>query len=181
VLVERTGDELRVTLHRPEVRNALNARMRDELVQALAIAEADPRLRIRLDGAGEAFCAGGDLDEFATFPDPASAHLIRLGRSPAASLARIGDRVTVHLHGACYGSGIELPAFAGRVVATPDTRIALPELGLGLIPGSGGTVSIPRRIGRHRMARLALTGEAIDAATAQSWGLVDAIEPDGPP
>ena len=70
-----------------------------------------------------------------------------------------------------------MAAFAGRVVAHPDTQISLPEIGLGLIPGAGGTVSLPRRIGRHRTAELAFAGAPIDAATAMRWGLVDAIEP----
>jgi enoyl-CoA hydratase/carnithine racemase len=61
-------------------------------------------------------------------------------------------------------------------VARPDTVIGLPEVSLGLIPGAGGTVSLPRRIGRHRTAWLALTGRTIDAATARAWGLVDEIE-----
>lgn len=176
VVVERDGDLLRVELARPEVRNALGVQMRDELLEALAVAEADPELRVTITGQGPAFCAGGDLDEFGTAPDPATAHLIRLERSIGAVLARIADRVTVQLHGACLGSGIELPAFAGHVVAHQDTTIALPEVGLGLIPGAGGTVSIPARIGRHATAQLALTGTPIDAPTALRWGLVDEID-----
>jgi enoyl-CoA hydratase/carnithine racemase len=74
------------------------------------------------------------------------------------------------------GAGAELPAFAGRVVAHPATRFALPELSLGLVPGAGGTVSLPRRIGRHRTALLGLTGTPINATTAFEWGLVDAID-----
>jgi enoyl-CoA hydratase/carnithine racemase len=62
------------------------------------------------------------------------------------------------------------------VVAAPDTKIGLPEVGMGLIPGAGGTVSLPRRVGRHRTAWLALTRDTIDAPTALDWGLVDAIE-----
>jgi len=61
-------------------------------------------------------------------------------------------------------------------VAHPDTRFALPELALGLVPGAGGTVSLPRRVGRHRTALLGLTGAPIDAATALDWGLVDAVQ-----
>src|SRR5262249_16652624 len=68
--------------------------------------------------------------------------------------------------------GIELAAFAGKVSATVDTRIALPELTFGLIPGAGGTVSIPARIGRRRTAWLALTGTPLDPQTALDWGLV---------
>jgi enoyl-CoA hydratase/carnithine racemase len=73
------------------------------------------------------------------------------------------------------GSGIELAAFADQVVAAPDTQIALPELALGLVPGAGGTVSLPRRIGRLRTAWLAFSGRTIDAEVALAWGLVDAV------
>jgi enoyl-CoA hydratase len=176
VAVHRDGDRLELVLNRPAVRNALDARMRDELVAGLAIAAGDPTVaEVRLRGAGPAFCAGGDLDEFGSRPDVATAHLVRMARSPARALAAVADRVVAHLHGACFGSGIELPAFAARVVARPDTVVGLPEVSLGLIPGAGGTVSLPRRIGRHRTAALALTGRTIDAATALDWGLVDEI------
>jgi enoyl-CoA hydratase/carnithine racemase len=104
-----------------------------------------------------------------------TAHAVRLRQSVGRAIEAVRERVVVHLHGACAGSGIELPAFAGHVIAAPDVRISLPELALGLIPGAGGTVSLPRRIGRHRTARLALTGEPVDAATALSWGLVDEL------
>ena len=73
------------------------------------------------------------------------------------------------------GAGIELPAFVNRVIALRDSSIGLPEIDLGLIPGAGGTVSVTRRIGRHRTALLALSGQPIDAETALSWGLVDEL------
>jgi enoyl-CoA hydratase/carnithine racemase len=84
--------------------------------------------------------------------------------------------VTVRVHGDCIGAGLELPAFAGRVVAAPASRFRLPETAMGLVPGAGGTVSLPRRIGRARTAWLALSGEAINAGTALRWGLVDVVE-----
>ena len=80
------------------------------------------------------------------------------------------------LHGACIGAGIELPAFAGRVVAAPDSSFRLPEVGMGLIPGAGGCVSLPRRVGRQRFNRMAMTGEALSAGEALRMGLIDAIE-----
>jgi enoyl-CoA hydratase len=176
VAVHRDGDRLELVLNRPAVRNALDSRMRDELVAGLAIAAGDPSVaEVRLRGAGPAFCAGGDLDEFGSRPDVATAHLVRMTRSPARAMAAVADRLVAHLHGACFGSGIELPAFAARVIARPDTVVGLPEVSLGLIPGAGGTVSLPRRIGRHRTAWLALTSRTIDAATALEWGLVDEI------
>jgi hypothetical protein len=178
VLIERAGRELRVILSRPARRNAVDWRMRDALAAALAIAAADPGLHVELDGAGPDFCAGGDLDEFGSRPDPAIAHLIRLTRSPAALMHALAARTTAHLHGSCLGAGIELPAFASRVVAAANSRLGLPEIRLGLVPGAGGTVSLPRRIGRWRTAFLGLSGQLLDAAEALRWGLVDAVTPD---
>ena len=163
-------------LDRPEVRNAVDARLRDDLCEALTVAVLDSAVtEVHLRGSGPSFSAGGDLDEFGSLPDPATAHLVRLTRSPARLLAALASRTTAHLHGACLGSGIELPAFAGLVIAHPDTVVGLPELGLGLVPGAGGTVSLPARIGRHRTALLALIGRPVDALTARAWGLVDEI------
>ncbi|RIL07464.1 MAG: enoyl-CoA hydratase, partial [Proteobacteria bacterium] len=90
----------------------------------------------------------------------------------------LGDRLEAHLHGACIGAGVELAAFAGRVVARADAWFALPELSMGLVPGAGGTVSLPRRIGRQRTAWLALSGARLDARTALGWGLVDELVDD---
>jgi hypothetical protein len=175
VTLTREGDDLLVTLSRPSRHNALNTAMRDGLAEALAAGLADTAATVVLQGDGPSFCSGGDLDEFGTTPDPATSHLIRLTRSPAALAARLGPRLVARVHGACIGAGVELAAFAGRVVAHPDTVFALPELSLGLIPGAGGTVSLPRRIGRHRTAWLALSGERVDARQARAWGLVDEI------
>jgi enoyl-CoA hydratase/carnithine racemase len=173
VRVERDGDRLHLTLVRPARRNALDTLMRDALSEALALAAADPGLTVLLDADGPDFCAGGDLDEFGARPDPATAHLTRLTRSPARLLHAVRMRATVRVHGACLGAGAELPAFGHRVEATETARFGLPELSLGLVPGAGGTVSLPRRIGRHRTAWLALSGQHIDAHQALDWGLVD--------
>jgi enoyl-CoA hydratase/carnithine racemase len=181
VVLDRHGDRLSVTLNRPAVHNSYNAAMRDALCDALALVTADETIRsVDWYGAGASFCSGGDLVEFGSFPDPATAHLIRVGQSPARLIAQLSGKITAHLHGSCIGSGIELPAFARTVLTAADTQIRLPEVGMGLIPGAGGTVSIPRRIGRHRTAWLALTGRTIDAETALAWGLADGPErPDG--
>lgn len=175
--VERHGDVLSITLTRPDRLNALDARMRDELVEALTLAAAAPDVaRVELRGEGKAFCAGGDLDEFGSRPDPATAHLIRLERSVGRAISRLEKATTTYLHGACMGSGTELAAFTDWVVAAEDTQIALPEIGLGLVPGAGGTVSLTLRIGRLRTAWLAFSACSIDAATAENWGLVDELE-----
>jgi hypothetical protein len=179
VLLSRRGAELEITLNRPERRNALGARLRDALCDALEVAAADPGVgSVILSGAGPSFSSGGDLNEFGSAADGALAHLVRTTRSPGARLAALRQVATARIHGACIGAGIELPAFAGRVEARRDTRIALPEVAMGLIPGAGGTVSIPRRVGRHRTGWLALSGEEIGAEVALEWGLVDHLEAD---
>ncbi len=176
VLVERTGDDLTITLHRPEVHNAADAALLAAWADALDVALADPSIaHVTVRGDGPTFSSGGDLDEFGTFTDPVAAHLLRLERSTGARIDALGDRISVTVHGACRGSGVELPAFAPRVVAHPDTTFALPEVAMGLIPGAGGTVSLTRRIGRLRTTTLALSGATIDAACARRWGLIDEI------
>jgi enoyl-CoA hydratase/carnithine racemase len=180
VRVARDGDVLRLTLSRPDVRNAFNAAMREALLDGLAIASADRSIgRVLLDGEGPAFCSGGDLAEFGTLVDPAAAHLLRVGRNVGRAIHGLRDRMTVYVHGSCVGAGVELPPFARRITAHPDTTFRLPEVGMGLVPGAGGTVSIPRRVGRHRAMLLALTGSAIDARTALDWGLIDTIRDQG--
>ena len=176
LVVERSGRRLSLTFDRPRVRNAYNRAVRDELCEALAVACADPTIReVHLLGSGPDFCSGGDLGEFGTLPDAAAAHLIRTSRSAARLLAVVGDRTVAHLHGACVGAGVELPALAARVVARPDTRLRLPEVAMGLVPGAGGTATLPRRIGRHRTGWLALTGRFISADIGRDWGLIDEI------
>lgn len=177
VLLTRAGDELRITLNRPHKRNAYSSGLRDALCEALAYAVDDPTVaKVVLDGAGASFSAGGDLDEFGEATDAGIAHASRMARSAAVLIDRLRDRIEARVHGACIGAGIELPAFAGRVVARDDAFFQLPEVGMGLIPGAGGTASILPRIGRRRLALMALTGMRLDVHTALDWGLVDAIE-----
>jgi enoyl-CoA hydratase/carnithine racemase len=172
------GAGLAIRLDRPAARNAFDAAMRDELAEALAFALEHPdRPPVILSGEGPAFSAGGDLDEFGTAKDPGEAHLIRTLRSPARLAHALGDRLTARLHGACVGAGIEVPAAAARVVAREGSFFRLPEVSMGLIPGAGGTASIPRRIGRQRACFMAISGADVDLSTALAWGLVDEIAP----
>jgi enoyl-CoA hydratase/carnithine racemase len=176
VRVERYADTLELTLDRPEKRNAFSAEMRDALCEALEVAVGDDSIRrILLRGEGGAFCSGGDLDEFGSLPDPATAHAIRSTRHAGRLLADCAERAEARIHGACVGAGIELPAFCHRVIAEADAVVRLPEVAMGLVPGAGGTCSIPRRIGRQQTARLALSGETLDADAALALGLVDEV------
>jgi len=180
VLSERRGDVVYARLNRPGTRNSLTVEMRDALAELFELVALDASIaRLELAANGACFSVGGELREFGLALDTASAHCVRALRHPGRLLSRIAPRVHCHVHSACLGSGMELPAFAGRVSADPRSFFQLPELSFGLIPGAGGCVSISRRIGRQRTAWLVLSGRRINAATALEWGLVDAIAPSG--
>ena len=180
VLAHRDSDTVHIAFNRPRRHNAFSTDARAALLEALAVPQLDSSVEeVVLTGNGPSFCSGGDLDEFGTFTDPASAHLARTRYSPALALdavtARLGDRCRAEVHGQVIGSGMEMAAFCGRIDAAPDAVFGLPELSLGLIPGAGGTVSVTRRIGRWRTAYLVFSGVTLDASTALAWGLVDAV------
>jgi enoyl-CoA hydratase/carnithine racemase len=176
VRTRRDEAQLSIVLDHPERRNAFSFRMREELFAALEVGIIDDTIeQVELSGAGKVFCSGGDLAEFGTATDLVAAYLVRLDRAPWRLLDRMRDRVTVRVHGAAVGAGIEMAAFAGRVIAAPETFFLLPEIEMGLVPGAGGTVSVPRRIGRWRAVWMMLSGARVDAATALQWGLVDEL------
>jgi len=179
VQTQRDGNTLRIAFNRPQRHNAFSTDACAALLEALAVAQADPSIdEVVLSGNGPSFCSGGDLAEFGRFADPASAHLARTRHSPALVLdvltTRLGQACRAEVHGQVLGSGLEMAAFCGRVEAAPDSVFGLPELSLGLIPGAGGTVSVTRRIGRWRTAYLVLSGLSVDVDTAVAWGLADA-------
>jgi hypothetical protein len=185
VRVSRDGGRLSIVLNDPARRNPFSTRLREALLDTLLVGAADETVEaVELSGAGPAFCSGGDLDEFGAAKDLVAAYLVRLSRSPWRVIDRIAAKVTVTAHGACVGAGIEMAAYAGRVIATQDAFFALPEVQMGLVPGAGGSVSVPRRIGRWRAAWMMLTGDRLPAATALRWGLVDEVtriaKPSGP-
>jgi len=174
--LQREGAIVTARLNRPHNRNAITVEMRDALVELLDMMLTDNTIELlQLSGNGACFSVGGELREFGLSTDPAQAHYIRSIHNPGRLLAQCAARVSCHLHSACVGSGIELPAFANTVTADKKSYFQLPELQFGLIPGAGGCVSIPRRIGRQRTGWLALSGKKINAPTALEWGLVDEI------
>ncbi len=175
--IERREAALHLVLDRPLARNAIDRAMRDQLFETFTLAALDPELRsITLRAVGSVFSMGGDLEEFGTTRDPATAHLIRSRSLPALALLPKADLLEVYVQGACVGAGLEIAAFAGKLTAASSAWFQLPELSMGLIPGAGGCVSVPRRIGRQRTTLMILSGRRINAATALRWGLIDAIE-----
>ena len=177
ILIDRSWDELTLTLNRPANRNAWSTDMRDALTEHLQYAFEDSTIsHITIQANGPAFSAGGDLTEFGSARDAGVAHVSRQTRSPAVLMHLLSKKITAMVHGACVGAGIELPAFAGHVTARSDAFFQLPEVAFGLIPGAGGTASMLNRIGRSRFNYMALTGERIEAETALKWHLIDEIQ-----
>ena len=183
VAVDRRGPVLALTLDRPEVRNAYGTRMRDELVAGLQLAAADDSVEVvELRGEGPAFCSGGDLDEFGTADDPVSSPTSCAPPATPASRSPVSPSgYTPSSMGRASAPASSCQPSPARVVARSDATFVLPEVAMGLVPGAGGTASIPRRVGRHRTAHLALSGRPVDAVTALDWGLVDVIDDDAFP
>lgn len=176
VKINIVGQTLSLTLNQPETRNAIGITMRDALCEALDIALTDAQIsKITLTGNGSTFSTGGAVEEFGEVSDPATAHWVRSLRLPAWRLARLKDKLEIHVNGAAIGAGAEIAAFGNHVTASSKAWFQLPELKYGLIPGAGGTASIPRRIGRQKTAYMALSMEKVRADTALDWGLIDAI------
>ena len=176
--LSREDSLLEITLNRPDAHNAIDRSMRDALREAFTISALDPEVEhVRLRANGKAFCIGGDLAEFGTTRDPATAHAIRLETLPAFAIVDCADKMEVHVQGPCIGAGLEMAAFAKRMSATHDAWFQLPELSMGLIPGAGGCVSVPRRIGWQRTALMILSGRRVPTRTALDWGLIDEISP----
>lgn len=176
IMVEREGDQLTLILNRPESSNAYTVELRDALFEMFNLVELDHTIRIaKITANGRCFSTGGELSEFGSVENPAVAHMIRSQVFPARLLLASPQRYHFHVHKACVGSGLELPACAGRFTAAPRTSFWLPELTMGLIPGAGGCVGISKRIGRRKTAYMVLMNKKIDAQTALDWGLIDDI------
>jgi len=168
-------DRLSITLNRPDTRNAIGIKMRDELCEVLDMAKIANYDRIEISAAGRTFSTGGAVEEFGQVSDPTTAHWIRSLRLPATRLSALKDKLHIHVNGAAIGAGAEIAAFGNHISASPKAWFQLPELRYGLIPGAGGTVSLGARIGRHKTAYMALSMAKITARTALEWGLIDEI------
>ena len=176
VVITNDQQKLHISLNDPENHNAIGTAMRDALCEALDLAFADSNIKkVQLSASGRTFSTGGAVDEFGEVSDPATAHWVRSLRLPAWRCARLSKKLHVYIQGGAIGAGVEIAAFGSHVTATNNAWFQLPELKYGLIPGAGGTASLPRRIGRQRTAFLALSMKKINAQRALEWGLVDEI------
>jgi len=179
VQFERDGPVAILTLNRPEALNAINAAMRRDLVDAITRAEDDTDVRaIVLAGAGDrAFCAGADIKEEAPPESLVGARAERHAVGWDDALEATTKPTIAAIHGFCFGGGVEMALACDVRISSTDAVFALPEVGLGMIPGAGGTQRLPRLVGIGHALHLILSGDRIDAERALQIGLVTQVVP----
>ena len=168
-----------VTLNRPDVHNAMNDRMRRELVQCFGelVTNDDARV-IVVTGAGErAFSAGADIREFVAPQVPTRFREHRKRVDFREVMDRCPQPLIAAIRGYAFGGGLELALACDLRIAGDDARLGLTEIDLAIIPGGGGTQRLPRLVGRGRALHMILTGARIDAHEALRIGLVERVVP----
>jgi enoyl-CoA hydratase/carnithine racemase len=180
ILTRVEGGVALLTLNNPPL-NLVTLGLTRALHERLGELSIDPAARVLVvTGAGtRAFCAGSDVSEFRQVMDDVVEKKLRRENEAYSRLDDFPKPTIAALNGLAYGGGLELAVCCDILIAGADVRLALPEVKLGVLPGSGGTVRVPRRVGEGRAKELMYTGEPIDAATAERWGLVNRVVPPG--
>ena len=173
------GDLAIVTVDRQEKLNALNAEVFSELGAAFDSLRYDDKVRgVIVTGAGEkAFVAGADIGELAKMDAMGGVQVSRTGQGVFRAIERFPKPVLAAVGGYALGGGCELALACHIRVASENARFGIPEVGLGIIPGYGGTVRLARLVGLGRAVEMALTGEMISAQAALDMGLVTHVVP----
>ena len=179
LLLEIDGPVATLTLNRPQVMNALNTQVFNDLETAMRGLTSDPTVRVILiTGAGpKAFAAGADINELATTGERSGEALALRGQGVFALLETCGMPTIACINGFALGGGCELALACTFRIAADSARLGQPEVKLGLVPGYGATQRLPRLIGPSAALRLILTAEMISAAEALRIGLVDEVVP----
>jgi enoyl-CoA hydratase/carnithine racemase len=178
VLVRQDGPAVRLTLNRPEKRNALSLELMQELIAVLLRVSAERQTRaIVLDAAGPAFSAGHDLGEMIGRDAPFFQRLFDVCTELMETIHRLPQPVIAKVHGTATAAGCQLVAACDLAVAADGARFATPGVKIGLFC-STPMVPLSRAIGRKRALDMLLTGQPIDAATALNWGLVNRVVPE---
>ncbi len=177
VIYEKESNIAFVTLNRPRALNAFSVQMRDDLYEILSAIKADDEVRVVLfKGAGDkAFCAGADLKEFLTAPSAAKARRIRAVRDLWRLFLSLPQPLIAILHGYVLGSGMEIALYCDLRIAASNVVFGLPEVGLGILPGAGGTQTLPRILGLSGSLDMLLTGRRLGSEEALSRGLVNQV------
>jgi enoyl-CoA hydratase/carnithine racemase len=177
ILVSREGVIARVTLNRPEKRNALSLELMQELIGSLETLGADAGVRaIVIEGAGVAFSAGHDLGEMVGRDVAFYQRLFDVCVELMEAIHRVPQPVIAKVHGIATAAGCQLVAACDLAVAAEDARFATPGVKIGLFC-STPMVPLSRAIGRKRALEMLLTGDLVDAPTALDWGLVNRVAP----
>jgi enoyl-CoA hydratase len=178
LLIERRDRVAIITINRPEKRNALNIQTRQEGAQVLETLRDDESIRVVVfTGAGDkAFIAGADIAEFAG-RTALTQRDVMLGRSLFTAIDTFPKPVIAMINGYCLGGGCELALACDIRIASETASFGQPEINLGIIPGGGGTQRLTRLVGEGKAMELILTGDIINAQTAYSLGLVNAVVP----
>ncbi|PLL14638.1 enoyl-CoA hydratase [Tabrizicola sp. TH137] len=166
-----------IRLNRPEALNALNARLMQELAQAITAADRNDKVRcILLTGSEKAFAAGADVKEMAekTFTD---VYFDDLFAADADAIARTRKPLIAAVSGYCLGGGCELAMMCDFIIASDTAKFGQPEINLGIVAGMGGTQRLTRAIGKAKAMDMNLTGRFMDAAEAERAGLVSRVVP----
>lgn len=176
IVVRTDGAVARITLNRPDKLNALTIDAYRELGEALAAFANMTTIRvIVLSGAGRAFAAGADIDQYVGMSADGLRAFIDTSRETVDRFAACPQPIVAAVHGFAIGGGFELVLACDLVIAAENARFGLPEATLGLLPGGGGTQRLTRLVGRLRANELIMTGRLITAAEAMSWGLVNRL------
>lgn len=165
-----------LTLNRPEALNALSFALIGELARAVDEAAGTGARALLVTGSGpKAFCAGADINELRGRSLAEQKRGVQIGQATFAKLEQLPMPSVAIVNGFAFGGGLELALACTFRLATPNAKLGLPEIKLGLIPGYGGTQRLPRVVGESRALEMILTGRAIDAQTALAWGLVNRV------
>jgi len=179
VLTEARGPITVVSVNRPDKLNALNAETVAQLGRVFTDIDADDSIRgVILTGRGEkAFVAGADIAELAQMTPRSGVEVSRAGQGVFRRIERFRCPVIAAVNGFALGGGLELAMACHIRIASENAKLGLPEVKLGIIPGYGGTVRLPRLVGRGRALELMLSGAMIDAQEAHRIGLVNRVVP----
>ncbi len=177
VTYEKHGRVAHVTLNRPDVINAFNIQMRDDLSEVLYAIRYDTDVAaVLLRGEGErGFCAGADLSEFGSAPSQHGARRARWERDVFGVLRDLPVPTIAALHGHVIGSGVELALLCDIRIAADNAVFSMPETYYGLIAAAGGTQTLPRAARQGRALDMLLAGRRLDAAEARQAGIVQRV------
>ncbi len=176
ILTEMDGPVAIVRLNRPEVMNALNIQLMDELIGRLETLDKDPGVRcIVVTGNEKAFAAGADIKEMAEASAVDMYERNNLERWERIN--RVRTPIIAAVSGFCLGGGCEVAMYCDMIVAAESAKFGQPEINIGVIPGAGGTQRLCKTIGKYRTMELVLTGRFFDAAEAFEMGLVTKVVP----